>query len=582
MPAHSPAVGRPLSRLTLGLVSLPLVLGVTAALPASADAASSGPARPGVRLALENPSFAQGTGHWRAPGAADHLTALSRGHHDRHSVALRTTRAGRPSRAVLRQRVPAPTGVERGWVRSSAWVWSSSPRRVSLSVTAGRPGHARGLVHHVFRVGGRGWQQLSFVGWARIPMGVDLNVKLVVPALPSSSQLVVDDVVVRLTPAASSTPAQAGQAGQVTWASGASGDGVADGSFGRWRGRAVQIAGTWNDDPEAQKNQWSVLPGAEFGSWSHDLDVAVGGIYEDQGETWAAAARGAYDARWRHTLQTLARSWAGRPGTLYVRFAHEFNGDWERWRVTGADATSFKAAWRRFRALQQQVFPASKLVFCPNAETSASLRLDWRRAFPGADQVDVMSVDFYNQYPYLGSSRSFRSGLAARDRVGAPRGLDAHRRYAASVGAAVRDLGVVHERRDGRRCGVRRRLPPVAGPARRARTRSGSLRHRVQREQLPPVPDLSPHPSATGRRHLPPAVLRTAVRSRRWGHHHRDGMRAVPGAMSPWAPMRARQARSPYDVPGMGSSRARKRGSGRCLPPSCPDDPEDPGPSPSS
>ncbi len=219
-----------------------------------------------------------------------------------------------------------------------------------------------------------------------------------------------------------------------TWRSGAAGTGVPDGRFGAWRGRPVQIAGTWNDNAASQPYQWSLRPGFEYGDWQGDVDVAVGGIYKDRGETWAAAASGAYDARWRQSLGAVQQAWGSRPGTVYVRFAHEFNGDWYPWSVEGAEAAHFVAAWKRLRAIQLDVAPRTRLVFCPNAETSAANRLDWRTAFPGAAYVDVVSVDLYNQYPFIRTAEEFSAASGRLDGTGAPLGLEQHRLFAASVG----------------------------------------------------------------------------------------------------------------------------------------------------
>lgn len=216
--------------------------------------------------------------------------------------------------------------------------------------------------------------------------------------------------------------------------SGASGDGAPNGAFGQWRGSAVKIGGTWNDIPEAQVELWTVRPDGEWGQWQGDLDVAVGAIFKSQGETWAAAATGAYDARWRSMLTDLAGYWQGRSGTWYLRFAHEFNGNWVPWSVSGDEAADFVTTWRRFRAMQQEVFPAAKLVFCPNDETSASLQLDWRAAFPGAAYVDLMGVDSYNQSPFVATGEAFRRKIDRVGRYGAPLGIERHRRFAQSVG----------------------------------------------------------------------------------------------------------------------------------------------------
>jgi hypothetical protein len=224
--------------------------------------------------------------------------------------------------------------------------------------------------------------------------------------------------------------------GQVTaartaaWASGASGAGVADGTFGTWRGSPTAIAGTWSDNNEAQVGLWQLRPGFEYATWRGDLDIAVGAI--GPGETWTAAARGDYDARWTQSLQELSRLWSGRPGTLYIRFAHEFNGDWYPWRVTNASAPDFVTAWQRYRALQQRWFPTSQLVFSPNSESSSGV--DWRRAFPGAAAVDVMAVDYYNQWPWVDTAVDFQRLSLAYDGTGAPRGLQRHLEFARSVG----------------------------------------------------------------------------------------------------------------------------------------------------
>ncbi len=218
------------------------------------------------------------------------------------------------------------------------------------------------------------------------------------------------------------------------WLSGASGNGAANGTFGTWRGTAVQVGGTWNDSLDAQTNQWSIQPGAEWGSWDKDLDLAVGAIYSANGETWAKAAAGAYDARWTTMLTNIKKYWGARTGTLHLRFAHEFNGSWTPWTVTGATAADFVTAWKRFRALQRQLLPQHKLVFSPNDGTSTSQNLDWRKAFPGAAYVDEMGVDTYNQYPFVTTAAGFAAKIAGVDAFGAPVGIEKHRQFAASVG----------------------------------------------------------------------------------------------------------------------------------------------------
>jgi hypothetical protein len=216
-----------------------------------------------------------------------------------------------------------------------------------------------------------------------------------------------------------------------TWLSGAAGTGVASGEFADWRGTPVQIAGTWADNNEGQVELWQLHQGGEFGSWDKAIDIAIGAI--DDGETWEQAAQGAYDARWRESLTNLRDAWATRPGTVYIRFAHEMNGNWYPWSVDAGNHRDFITAWQRFRALQQDIFPASQLVFCVNRE-SVGNGIDWRKTFPGAEYVDVLGVDYYNHYPYVASQGDWDSSINETDGDGAPKGMKAHLDFARSVG----------------------------------------------------------------------------------------------------------------------------------------------------
>ncbi|MGY1740269.1 MULTISPECIES: glycosyl hydrolase [unclassified Blastococcus] len=222
-----------------------------------------------------------------------------------------------------------------------------------------------------------------------------------------------------------------GAAGPGGWLSGASGPGIVTGEFADWRGRDVEIAGTWSDNNEAMVNHWQLQPDAEYGEWDRPMDVAIGAIGE--GETWAEAADGAYDDRWRESLTELRDLWADRPGTLYVRFAHESNGNWYPWSVDASEREDFITAWRRFRTLQQEVYPQSQLVFCMNRE-SVDTGFDWRESFPGAEYVDVYAVDYYNQYPYVATAEDWQAALLQTDQYGAPKGLQAHLDFAREVG----------------------------------------------------------------------------------------------------------------------------------------------------
>lgn len=215
------------------------------------------------------------------------------------------------------------------------------------------------------------------------------------------------------------------------WLSGASGVGVATGDFGAWRGRPVEIAGTWADTVQAATELAQLRPGGEYGSWDRPLDVALASI--GSGETWAEAAAGAYDDRWRESLTLLRELWGTRTATVYIRFAHEMNGDWYPWAVNADNSEDFIDSWRRFRDMQQEIFPEAQLVFGVTRE-SVGNGMDWRESFPGAQYVDVIGVDYYNQQPYVDTEQEWKASIDETDSYGAPKGLAQHLEFARSVG----------------------------------------------------------------------------------------------------------------------------------------------------
>ncbi len=266
----------------------------------------------------------------------------------------------------------------------------------------------------------RGW-------WRRRRIAVLAAV--VVAAVAGGAYLVLADRPVRVeqTPDPRTSP-------PADWLSGAATEDVVTiDQMGEWRGRSMEIAGTWSDNNEAMVELWQLHDEEQFGSWDRPLDIAIGAIDDDQeGESWEEATEGAYDDRWRESLANLRELREGKD-TTYIRFAHEMNGDWFDWSVDADDHEAFVEAWQRFRALQQDVFPEAQLVFNVNRE-SVGTDMDWREFFPGAEYVDVMAVDYYNRYPYVETAEEWADSLDDTDEYGAPKGLQQHLDFARSVG----------------------------------------------------------------------------------------------------------------------------------------------------
>lgn len=205
-----------------------------------------------------------------------------------------------------------------------------------------------------------------------------------------------------------------------------------NGSFAAWRGRPVEVGGFWAATTDVKNAvdspQWSLLPGTSYGSITH-MDWAIGGMLDNSGESWSKAASGSYDARWASQLKALKTGWGSRAaGDMYIRFAHEFNGNWYPWSVSTGDVGNFKTAWKRFHAQVQANFPGAKVVWCPNDESSWSY--DIRTLYPGDDVVDIVAVDAYNNWPWTTTAAEFTAKASRLSAQGGPTGVESFRKFA--------------------------------------------------------------------------------------------------------------------------------------------------------
>jgi hypothetical protein len=94
---------------------------------------------------------------------------------------------------------------------------------------------------------------------------------------------------------------------------------------------------------------------------------------------------------------------------LWIRFAHEFNGNWYPWSVSanGRDPKAYIAAFRHVRNRFNRAGAFNvRWIWCVNAESvpDASWN-DARRAYPGDAYVDMISIDGYNFGTALPGSR---------------------------------------------------------------------------------------------------------------------------------------------------------------------------------
>lgn len=242
--------------------------------------------------------------------------------------------------------------------------------------------------------------------------------------------------------------AQAAGRGRGTWSSGAvflKSDSGRD--FSQWRGEPATITSVFADRGDGnQRNLWGY---SALGDWSGDVDLAPGMI--TRGETMADAASGRLDERWREAARTLHEDW-GNKDTVYLRIAHEMNGDWFAWSVTRDNAEDFKAGWRRYyRIIQEEVKAKGRdvrVVFCLNKDPKTKIPVDV--FYPGDEYVDMMGVDFYDAYPTYPDQEAWDREWM-KTKAGSPLGLGAHLAFAREHGKSlgIGEWGVSnHGRRD--------------------------------------------------------------------------------------------------------------------------------------
>jgi beta-mannanase len=109
---------------------------------------------------------------------------------------------------------------------------------------------------------------------------------------------------------------------------------------------------------------------------------------------------GAHDP-YIHAWAQGAAAW-GKP--LYLKFAHEMNGDWYPWaaNANGNSAAQYIAMWQHVRAIFQQEGAANvRWVWSPNIAFPGST--PFRALYPGDDAVDWVGLDGYN----FGASQSW-------------------------------------------------------------------------------------------------------------------------------------------------------------------------------
>lgn len=107
----------------------------------------------------------------------------------------------------------------------------------------------------------------------------------------------------------------------------------------------------------------------------------------------AAGKHDAYVDRWANGARAFG-------GELWVRWGHEFNGNWYPWSTAGngSNTQNWQAAYKRIHGRFKRAGASNvRWIWCINAETVPNVAWnDPLRNYPGSAYVDVVAIDGYN------------------------------------------------------------------------------------------------------------------------------------------------------------------------------------------
>ncbi|WP_238419035.1 glycoside hydrolase family 26 protein [Gordonia sp. 'Campus'] len=130
-------------------------------------------------------------------------------------------------------------------------------------------------------------------------------------------------------------------------------------------------------EPIVTWEPWRHLGGDDYDRGAFSMSSIVAGTHDD------------YLYRWADELA----AWGS---VVYLRFAHEPNGDWYPWSPAGGTSPElYVAAWRHVHDLFASKNAANvKWVWAPNVPLADDAPLS--RWYPGDGYVDVLGIDGYN------------------------------------------------------------------------------------------------------------------------------------------------------------------------------------------
>lgn len=197
--------------------------------------------------------------------------------------------------------------------------------------------------------------------------------------------------------------------------SGASGAGVAAGTFGAWRGSRLTSIGTWMNDPAIYPftPPSSGCPECgEYAKWGGAADIGLAPA-DAIWQGWDAEAAGTNDSWWREMGRNLRLRWRDQLRDVwYLRPYYEANGDWFTYAILTKTA-AFKTAFARTSAILREEFPEASVMFGVAAASPGTGRPLVSDIWPDDASFESLSIDFYNTFPWVNTQAAFDSKITS-------------------------------------------------------------------------------------------------------------------------------------------------------------------------
>jgi hypothetical protein len=162
------------------------------------------------------------------------------------------------------------------------------------------------------------------------------------------------------------------------------------------------------------------------------------------GVTFAACAAGMDDSHFATLGANLVRE--GR-GDSYIRLGWEANGNWYAWNAgNAASAQEWIQCFQREVTALRSKAPNVKIDWNMNADTKTPASGNATDIYPGDAYVDVVGVDFYDNWPALNTDALWNSHYMDNASGGGPHGIGAWLAFAKSHNKplSVPEWGIVN------------------------------------------------------------------------------------------------------------------------------------------